>query len=51
MKLRFYNSLASLFDRLRDCFDRLHGWAIDRATNANVRQLQLNLKRDGRWLR
>ncbi len=53
MKLQFYHLLCNLFDRLRDVFDRLHGWALAQATDANIRQMQLRLnlnKREG-WLR
>jgi len=53
MKLQFYHLLCNLFDRLRNVFDRLHGWALAQAVEANISQMQLhlNIYRKGRWLK
>jgi hypothetical protein len=51
MKRELLRLVATVADRGRDLSDRLHGWAIRKLTEDNLRQLRLDYRERKGWWR
>jgi hypothetical protein len=51
MKRELLRLVATVADGARDLSDRLHGWAIRKLTEDNLRQLRLDYRERKGWWR